>query len=54
MPIYNATYSRTQYFEKDYEADSYEEAHDMFHADLDKWSEYPSYTDNEMLELWEV
>jgi len=38
MPTYRVAYHRTDYFEKEYEADSYEEAEDMFYDDPDKYT----------------
>jgi hypothetical protein len=55
MPIYNVKYSRTDYFEKDYEADSYEEAQDMFDMDRDKWDDgFPHHSDEEFIDIQEV
>jgi len=38
MPTYNVTYYRTEYFEKEYEADSYHDAQDKFWDDPDKYT----------------
>jgi len=38
MPTYRVAYHRTDYFEKEYEADSYEEAEDKFYDDPDKYT----------------
>jgi hypothetical protein len=55
MPTYNVKYARTDYFEKQYEADSYEDAQDMFDDDPDKWTyEYPIHTDEEFVDIKEV
>ena len=55
MPTYNVKYSRTDYFEKDYEADTEEEAQDMFDNDRDKWdNDLPYYSEDEFLDIMEV
>ena len=47
MPTYRVAYHRTDYFEKEYEADSYEEAEDMFYDDPDKYTYNPPYDTQE-------
>jgi len=55
MPTYNVTYLRTDYFEKEYEADSYEDAMDMFDDDPDKYTYNPPYSSqDEFVDIAEV
>jgi hypothetical protein len=55
MPTYNVTYSRIDYFEKEYEADSYEDAEDMFYDDPDKYTYNPPYSSqDEFVNITEV
>lgn len=54
MPTYCVKYSNTEFYEKDYEADSYEEAQDMFDIDADKWYSTPYYSESECIDIQEV
>jgi len=55
MPTYNVTYSCTEYFEKEYEADSDEDAMEMFDDDPDKYTYNSPYSSqHEFVDITEV
>lgn len=54
MPTYCVKYSNTEFYEKDYEADSYEQAQDMFDMDDGKWYRTPYYSEFATIDIEEV
>jgi len=55
MPTYQVTYSRTDYFEKEYEAFSYEDAENIFENDPDKFTyNAPYHSEEDFLNIAEV
>jgi hypothetical protein len=54
MPTYEVRYARTDYYTKQYEADSYDDAEEMFDNDPDKWDDMPGWSDEEYVEIIET
>jgi hypothetical protein len=54
MPTYEVRYARTDYYTKQYEADSYDDAEEMFDNDPDKWDDMPGWSDEEYVDIRKV